>query len=220
MSGNFCVFTGDLVGSTKAGAGAVDRAMALLSDAASGAAWAGLRGPFTRFRGDGWQVLLDRPERAARLALVLQAALRADLPGLETRIALGFGPVTQMGSHDLSDADGPAFLRAGRALDGMKRGRLLVLEAEGSPLPLQAAIPLFDALIRRWTPAQAAALRPLLAPNPPQQTDLARTLGIKPQSLSDRLSGAALDQLLDSLRGLERMAPDQARGPDSGKSGM
>jgi hypothetical protein len=214
MPAFFAVLTGDLVGSAELGPGGVDAAMDRLSATACDASWAGLSGPFTRFRGDGWQLLLERADLAPRLALSLQAALRASGRGPETRIGIGLGAVTQEGSRDLSDADGPAFRRAGAALDGMKRGRRLALSPEEAPSSWAAALPLLDAVAQRWTGAQATALLPLLAPDPPMQKDVAERLAIRPQSLSDRLAAAALDEVLESLGILECHRFDQAAKPD------
>lgn len=189
--------------------------MARLAAAVSAADWAAPTGPLTRYRGDGWQVLIERPERALRLALVLQASLRADAGALATRIAIGLGPVTRRGTRDLSDADGPAFHRAGDALDHMKRGRRLSVGPEGAPEGWLSAVPLLDALAHRWSRPQAETLAEILAPDAPTQAQLAERSGIAPQSLSDRLNTAAFPEVELALERLENQVPR----PDSRKSG-
>ena len=100
---------------------------------------------FTRFRGDGWQMLLPEPGFALRLALRLTAELTARQIGLATRISIGLGGVDHPGGVTLSNAAGMAFLRSGRGLDHMARGRHWSI-AGGSALPGWAAGLFFTAV--------------------------------------------------------------------------
>ena len=62
-----CVLTGDIVASSALGRRRLDAVFEAL--AAAGAEvtdWAGGRGP-ERFRGDGWQLLIEDPGRALRM---------------------------------------------------------------------------------------------------------------------------------------------------------
>ncbi|WGH78238.1 MarR family transcriptional regulator [Jannaschia ovalis] len=197
------VLIGDFVRSRGAGADALAAGFDRLGTAAAEIArWQAADPRLTRFRGDGWQMLLIRPALALRAALLVRADLRAaDLP--PTRIAIGLGPVAFEGSADLSDADGPAFHRAGAALDAMPRGRQLALAAEGALPLLPAAAILLDALSERWTVAQAEAVALSLPPDAPRQTDLADRLGIRQQSLADRLDAAGFPAIRAALDTIE-----------------
>lgn len=204
MAADVAVITGDLIGSSKAAPEALDRVFPVLSAAAARIEpWHGAPLRLTRFRGDGWQCLLARPVLALRSCLYLLAALRAAESPLETRLALGFGQVTRAGGESLADADGPAFHRSGRALDAMPRGRRFILAEEGAPEGLAAVVALSDWISRRWTLAQAEALCAMLVPETPTQREVAESLGLTQQSVSERLDAAAFWAFADALAVLE-----------------
>ena len=214
MPAIYAVLTGDLVGSRQAGPAATSRTIALLDRAARSAPWAGAS-PLSRFRGDGWQLLLSDTSMSLRIALFLIAFLKSQGAEQVTRIGLGLGPVTSLGNGDLSAADGPAFHRAGAALDTMGRNERLVLAAAGLPSPaLAALVSLSDTLARRWTEPQATALVHLLPPDAPTQVAVAAELSIRPQSLSDRLGAAGYDGIMAGLAGYEATLIYQAKKPD------
>jgi len=214
MSEVFAVLTGDLVGSTKASPSTVDHSLAILSQTLTGADWAGASA-LTRFRGDGWQVLIDRPEYALRLAVILAASLAADETALPTRIGIGLGPVDRFGRLDLSDAAGPAFRRADKALDRMKRGRQLAVSPEDMPRAWQATAPLLDALCQQWTAPQAGPLALKLHPSGPAQIALAETFGITAQSLNRRLQLARWREIETALRVVEAQPIDDTTQPQA-----
>lgn len=197
VSKDYAVLTGDLIASTQAGAPAVDRAMAVLSATAEEiAGWALTENGvvedthFTRFRGDGWQIIISVAIFGLRAALLMYARLAAnpDLPA--TRIAVGVAPIDRLPGPNLSDADGAAFAISGRALSQIDRGEHLRV-AGHKITPIRAAlIALLDDRISDWTPEQAEAVAHAIAPDAPTQANIAATLGISPQALSYRLTGA------------------------------
>lgn len=184
------VLTGDLIRSTHLPPQQADAAMSALEQAAQ--RWPGnLR--FTRFRGDGWQVLLDRPQTALRIALSLTASLAAADTGLTTRIAIGFGTVTHLGTGDLSDARGTAFTRSGRALDHMPRNRRWAV-AGGPTLPawIPATLALAEWHSARWTAGQAAVVAEWLDPVDRTQEDWASRMGLTRQAWKARFDGSGI----------------------------
>jgi hypothetical protein len=199
------VLTGDLIGSTEAAPEALERAMAVLADAARGVSgWtAGADTRFTRYRGDGWQMHVAEPGLALRAALVLTARLRAADAGLATRAAIGIGRVDSMGSGDLADAHGPAFETSGHALDRMPRTRRLTIDGEGITPLHRIVVDLLDERSARWTREQAEAMALHLAPDNPTLTDIAPRLGISPQAVNYRLAGAGGTAIRHALRDWE-----------------
>ena len=182
------VITGDLIASTRH----ADRAEAAMS-ALQSAADPTLR--FTRFRGDGWQVLLPSAGAALRSAFYFSAALAAADTGLRSRLAIGIGSVTRQGSHDLSDAAGTAFERSGRALD------LVTLTgpgnwhiAAGSHLPewCAALIPLAEQQASQWTRGQAEVAAAWLSNPDGTQEMQASRLNLSRQAWKSRFSGSGL----------------------------
>lgn len=197
MPPDHAVLTGDLIASTQAGTAAVDRAMAVLSATAEEITGWTLAEKiavedthFTRFRGDGWQIVVSIARFGLRAALLMYAKLVAD-PGLPaTRIAVGISTIDRLPGPDLSNADGAAFAISGRALAQIERGEHLRV-AGHRITPFRAAlVALIDDRISDWTPEQAEAVAHVLAPDAPTQAAIAATLGISPQALSSRLTGA------------------------------
>ena len=215
----FAVLSGDLIGSTRASQKRVQRSMDLLSgELPPGIRWDGWADAdfrFTRHRGDGWQMLAPEPEVALRWAITLIAALHADPEALGSRISIGIGPVTSLGTVDLRDASGAAFEASGRGLDAMHRDERLFMmggetghrnqpELTGAE---KAAIILIDERIARWTKEQAEAaayfLHPATSSKKPYATEIARQLSITPQAVGYRLKGAGVRQLDEALTVLE-----------------
>lgn len=184
------VLTGDLIRSTTLPPQQADAAMSALAQAAQD--WVGNL-HFTRFRGDGWQILLDQPHSALRIALYMTAALAAADTGLTTRIAIGFGSVLRLRPGDLSDALGTAFTRSGRALDHMPKNTRFAVA--GGPT-LSAWIPATLALAEwhsaRWTPGQAAVVADWLAPVDRTQEERASRMGLSRQAWKARFDGSGI----------------------------
>jgi hypothetical protein len=188
------VLTGDLVGSTRLSDHALAAAFEALSDAAEGIArWPPLNHPtfLTRHRGDGWQMLVRAPEYGLRAALVVAATLRALSVPVTTRTAIGIGHCDFIGSGDLSDARGDAFVKSGRRLQLMGRQRMLAQVCEGAPSLQTTLIWLIEARIRRWTQPQAEALALYLHPDAPSMEQVAPALGVTPQAVGLRLRATA-----------------------------
>ncbi len=196
------VLTGDLVGSSDATPKRISETMALLQDYTEEIAAhssPNVTPRFTRFRGDGWQCYFDAPSFAPRIALAITAKLRGVETALETRIAIGIGTWTSLGSGDLSDASGDAFERSGKALDTMtKLSRLTIAGALTTPTD-QIALTLLSERSSKWSQEQAEAMAEALLPSAPTQATIAKRLGISPQAVSYRLSGAGASAIRKAL---------------------
>lgn len=199
------VLTGDFIASTRHAPDELEAAFGILSDSCLRMeAWHGAPLRLTRFRGDGWQVLLARPDLALRSSLFVHAALLAGGSALATRLACGLGDLARVGTGEsLADADGSALHAAGRTLDDLGRGRRLGIGGEDVAPGVVAAFALADGLHRRWSLPQAEVLCDMLAPDAPTQSDLASRLGITQQSVSERLDAAGFWAIRDALNALE-----------------
>lgn len=201
MSGSVAVLTGDLVASSAAGPEAVDQAMAVLADAVTTmTGWTiGVDSRFTRWRGDGWQVLVRQPEFGLRTATYLMACLRAARLG-STRISLGIGGIDSAGTSTLADAGGPAFLTSGRALEKMRKTRRLTISGDGITVLHEGYGELMAGLIRRWSPEQAEAMMWWLHPDRAYTlADIAAKLDITPQAVNYRIKGADGNEIRAAL---------------------
>lgn len=215
MPRTVAILTGDLIGSTKADPAAVEQAMTVLATTAGEvSAWQadGADTRFTRFRGDGWQMMLTDPALALRAAVTLIARLRASETGLDTRLAVGIGQIDRPGSDDLSDAAGPAFERSGRALDAMKRGDRMAIEGLAPARLQRSLLALIDERLTRWTPEQAEAAALSLRPDSPTLSEIGAKLGISPQAVSYRLTAAGVPRLRQVLRDWEDEVNDSMLG--------
>lgn len=208
------VLTGDLVNSTRQGADKIDTAMhALRRTAAAIATWqASPADPrFTRFRGDGWQMVLTDPKLSLRAAVVLQATLVA--LGLESRISVGIGPAESLGSTDLADAAGPVFELSGQGLDRMTDISRLAIAGDAVIAQDAMIADLLGERMGRWTAAQAeAAAMQLSSPTrSPTLHEIGRTLGISPQAVNDRVRGAGCHSIASVLRQWEALKGRNSR---------
>lgn len=193
------VLTGDLVASRKAAATETDRAMDALARAArTFGAENDLDLRFTRFRGDGWQVLVDTTALALDAALALLAATLVE--DMETRISIGIGPVDSRGSADLSDASGRAFFVSGDHLEAIDRHRRLLIAGHGIGPWQVAALDLVDRIASGWTAAQAEAAAHVLRPDPLTQDEIAGRLGITRQAVQSRLAAAGTAYFTNVLK--------------------
>jgi hypothetical protein len=220
MEPHYAVFTGDLIGSSKASPLKLEATMANLAGTAQFLTeFTGADTKFTRFRGDGWQMVLSSPESYLRAVALIFARLKADDQTLSTRFAVGVGAVDSFGTSDLRDAKGPAFEYSGRALDGLTRDRDLAItigpddpvaflgrtenrpRMDGTIAWSDAAIlSIFSFIVSRWTRAQAEAVAVTLEHDMEKQGTVAAKLGITRQALNLRLTGAGYGPILTAIK--------------------
>ncbi|MFT4150435.1 MAG: hypothetical protein QM656_09575 [Paracoccaceae bacterium] len=186
MAPTIAVLTGDLIASTAALPRQVDQTMRLLSRAA---VEIGGDTAFTRFRGDGWQLILTEPGRCLWACLYLLATLRAG-GGLATRIAVGIGEEYPTDRTDLSTAIGPAFTASGRGLEDMRRDETLTIHGSGVDGFQKQCFAFAADYAARWSPQQAQAMAMALSPDLPTQDEIASQLGISRQAVGLRLKAA------------------------------
>ena len=149
------------------------------------------------YRGDAFQCALSDPRFSLWTAVYLRTELiklRGKWMSADLRLGLGLGPVSEWDENNISASDGEAFRLSGKALDGLKSGkekyrRLGIL----SPWPehdqlLTAVAALIDALIQRWTSAQAQAVSLYMCEK--GQDQISKELGISQPAVQTRLQRA------------------------------
>lgn len=197
----YAALTGDLIASRKAPDDAIDASMDALRDVAQAlGANCGFDPRFTRHRGDGWQAVMPLPGPLLSLPLGLAAGLTAAQTGLGTRIAIGIGVADSLGTDDLSDAAGAAFVTSGDVLtviDG-RTGRRMAAASASATQWISAVIEMADWIAQGWTQGQAeAVLRCLLHPGA-TNAEHARALNISRQSFERRLRGSGLHAMQEA----------------------
>lgn len=197
------VLTGDIVNSSQSSAIEIDTAMQSIRSVAQVIAeWQ--RPPkdtrFTRYRGDGWQIYLEKPRFSLRAAVVIQATLTA--LDMESRISIGIGFAESLGTADLADAAGTAFEHSGRGLDDMGSIWRLGILGDGVEAKDGIIADLLGERMQKWTEAQAAAAAMQLASPIKIRTlfEIGRELNISPQAVNDRVRGAGCAQIASALQ--------------------
>lgn len=201
------VLTGDLVGSTTLGPAKVDAAFGALERAAKDMeAWTGDSLRFTRHRGDGWQVVLTKPEYALRAALVFRASLKALGKEFDSYVGIAEGVIENDLGKNLNVALSDTFIKSGRALDTLKVMQSFKPKmASASRGSIGTAIVLADTLSNEWTETQASLIYPMLArPDNLKYTELAEQFEISRQSVTKSLHAAYFQQIYLALNLLER----------------
>jgi len=201
------VLTGDLIGSSRAGAEAVDGAMAIIAGAAAAIGGStGCEVRFARYRGDGWQIYSESRWQGFRMCLLILARLRCAPHLPATRISVATGETLPLGQAGLSSAGGEAFELSGRGLDALGRGEGMVYAAgdwdRGAHGWKAALFAYLDWQAARWSPEQAAAVA-LTVSQGGALKDQARQFGISRQALQARLKGAGHGPLVAALRSFE-----------------
>jgi hypothetical protein len=206
----WAVFTGDIVKSSDLSAEALAATFDTLSEAADAIeAWQGASARLTRFRGDGWQMIVA-PALTFRAALAVRAAVRKTGKGRNTRIAVAIGEAHVTGG-DLSSAHGDAFTTSGHALDEMKRRPLMIAPSAG--LALRISLTLADQIIAGWTPRQAEIALLLLPPDAPTQAEVADALDMTRQAVQKQAETSGLNALIEACETLESDAADDTTQP-------
>lgn len=198
------VLTGDLIGSRKAGQIATDRAIDAIAEMANR-----MNAPFARNRGDGWQVLLERPELALRFALLCTARLRS-LKCPLSRFSVGIDKIGTERAPSLSAETGNAFVISGKVLDEMPRRSVFGIASMTRELSEMtwAAARLADQVARKWTPEQSEAMFLALDQSEPRGASIAKSLGISPAAASYRLQGASWWDIKAVVSAFERELGD------------
>ena len=205
MQTPFSVLTGDLIKSRRATSADISAAFdCLRQSAADFGRTSDIDLRFTRFRGDGWQVVLTDPGLTLDAIVFFTARLRAAKPDIATRISAGVGSIQTLGTSDLSDATGPAFFVSGDHLDRMSPKRALALAGQGITDALVAIVDLTEFISGSWTAAQAQAVACASQDYPRTHDDIAQELGITRQAVQSRLAGAGFAYFENALYAIRK----------------
>ena len=156
--------------------------------------------PFELYRGDSFQGVLSKPEKALHASIVLRASLRHYFctkrrrNAVDARIVVGIGSIIP--HNRAAEGDGEAFRRSGPVLDEIeKRGRLkkqgllrIVTPWPAVDAELNVECALLDALINRWSGEQAEAILGQIQGL--TQKAAAKKFGISQSATSQRLMDA------------------------------
>lgn len=160
------------------------------------------------FRGDSWQIALNKPELALRLAIFIMAYLKAhEKPA--TRIAIGIGTAQYINELKISLSTGDAFTLSGHALDQMTSYFDLTgalnkeVGAMANWLPM--CLHLCGSLIRTWTRRQSEIISVALMLEVPKHERIAEILNpsVRKQTVTDALQSANWRAILGAINVFE-----------------
>lgn len=184
---------------------------------------------FDFFRGDAWQLYVEKPEKALHVAILFRALLRTRFD-VDTRIAIAIDTVDFVNIDRVSESDGNAFRRSGRSLDKMGRRTMTCVLPEKGDFATRR--PLFDTIARatdvfisEWTRPQATAVALMLSLKPEtgdyaSQEQVRKAWSPEPisqQAVSAHLQRAHWDVIADFLQTFVQQISELASGSIDGQ---
>ena len=151
------------------------------------------------FRGDSFQFVIDKPEQALTIAILLRAALRKSTPEKnsniwDARISIGIGDIAYV-STDITTSDGEAFQLSRRGLDTLGKKALGIFTRwEDINEELQVSTAFADDIISNWSRYQAETMMASIGDNL-KQKEIAIRFQKTPQAINKTLS-LAKDNLI------------------------
>lgn len=206
---HIAVLTGDIVNSTALGEAKLEQAMSALDKQAQRLS-AIYDEPmhFSRHRGDGWQIILTKPEYALRITLSFRATLRTLGKEFDSRIACATGDAELPLEENLNHETGAPFIQSGLLLQVITDDKTLrIAHAHGGAI--SAAFVLADFISQSWTPPQAKAINYALEKEGYHSlTYIAEQIGKSRQAVSKSLDGAGYPSLEIALTSIEESLPN------------
>lgn len=213
----YAVLTGDIV---KSRALSADQSKVLQQRLKSATAEFGVVFPGTVVgnlgitRGDGWQVALQKPGHALRLALYLRAVVKSEF-NTDTRVSGGIGSVDRLEPENIIESTGLAFERSGHGLEQLRKTSRLSYNSEASSRRDELIIRLLDCIACKWTDKEAIALAGALLNQThdkiAENSPVSERSGKKPtrQAIGDALARASWPEVQSCIDFFERL-PGQA----------
>ena len=151
------------------------------------------------YRGDSFQIVVNRPEMAMLIAILLRAGLKSRIPkgskqNWDARIAVGIGEMEFI-SDSILVSDGEAFRLSGREFDELgKRNLAIRTRWDDANEELKISTAFADDIITNWTSSQSLVIYMSLAYQMTQK-EIAEKLGQSSQNIS-KLSNVAKEKLI------------------------
>ncbi len=149
------------------------------------------------FRGDSWQLLIQKPEEALSIALFYRAYLKANMfiNKIDARMAISVGSVDYVES---SFGVGEAYKISGKALDKKGKSKIkFVSDAITDSDLIDLIIQNVDFISARWTGNQSKII--LLSLQNFEQGRIALKLKISQQAVSKQLDSAGWNVIYNNI---------------------
>ena len=188
-----CVITGDVINSTKK---APQKWLNLLKKelnkiGKSPKVW-------EIYRGDSFQVLINKPEEALLAAIKIKAALKS-LQNIDVRMALGLGSRTYNALR-ITESNGSAFIHSGEKFEMLKNEKQnLSIKSDWPDFDKEMNLFLKIILIPMdsWTINSAEAVKVAIENPGKSQEELGLMIGVKQNAVSNRLKRAYYGEVME-----------------------
>ena len=166
------------------------------------------------YRGDSFQAISKKPEQGLLMLLLIKAGLKREQTEKnkqtiqwDARMSMGIGKLTNYPEYNnLSELSGEPFTRSGRSLDSMKEKNkeiTIVTGEEKQDNELKAVLPMVEAIVTKWTTAQASAVYLFLLYKDITQKEIGDRLGKTQVAVSKSLDISRIDALIPYIRRFE-----------------
>ncbi len=153
------------------------------------------------FRGDSFQMEVANAAEALEKAIMIKATIKC-IKNIDVRMALGIGD-KNFDSQKITEANGSAFIYSGEQFEKLIREKQNLAIASGSEIldrDINFALRLALIFMDNWSVSSAEMVKLALERPELSQEELGTVLGIKQNSVSNRLKRAHFDEVIDLIR--------------------
>ena len=152
-------------------------------------------------RGDNFQLELPEPEFSLQMALRIKRLIKSlGIRDLDVRMSIGIGEKSFQGTR-VSESNGEAFINCGEKFESLKKIKQNL--AIKTPWPtvdteINLLLRFASIIMDKWTPSSAEVMYlQLMAKKPLSQKDLIKILELNQSSVSERLTRARSEEILE-----------------------
>ncbi|MFD0862379.1 SatD family protein [Sungkyunkwania multivorans] len=150
------------------------------------------------YRGDSFQLEISVPSEVFLAAVHIKACIKT-IAGLDVRIGIGIG-AKDNDAERIAEANGSAFVNSGEAFDALenKRQNLLIKTSSADvDQALNTCFALTLLVMDQWTVNSAEAVKTYIENPLASQQVLGNSLGIKQNTMSERLKRSGIKEIHD-----------------------
>ncbi|MGW8123202.1 hypothetical protein ACV07N_11135 [Roseivirga echinicomitans] len=166
------------------------------------------------YRGDSFQAISKKPEQGLLMLLLIKAGLKRQQTEKnkqtiqwDARMSMGIGKLAYYPEYNqLRELSGEPFTRSGRSLDSMKEKNkeiTIVTGEEQQDNELKAVLPMVEAIVAKWTTAQASAVYLNLLYQGITQKEIGDRIGKTQVAVSKSLDISRIDALIPYIKRFE-----------------
>ncbi|MBG00368.1 MAG: hypothetical protein CMI36_15350 [Owenweeksia sp.] len=159
------------------------------------------------YRGDSFQLALEDPAEALKAAIRIKALIKSLSPEkeqeriseIDVRLAIGIGEKNYEGAG-IAESNGPVFIQSGERLEKLKKEKItLAIQTPWEDLnrEMNLFLRLASILMDSWTISSGEIVNLVFEKPDQTQSKIGQQLGIKQNTVSDRLRRAHIEDILE-----------------------